>query len=111
VISPPTKRIWISAADDASLEIIMLGSMGEIAWVFASILKSAEHWPGFIKVDPIAVGTTVLGMRCYLSRDATHDDPVAEGLLWLSSDDDRIRMKRIEWSAVDSPRVGRIGTW
>lgn len=109
MISPPTRRLWLYPAPDGTLEIILLGGLNEIAWEFSVILRTAERWPGFLTVDPIAVGTTVLGMRCTLGPYAVHDDPVAEALAWLSSDAQFIR--KIEWTGTDSPRAGRIGTW
>lgn len=108
-MTPPTRRIWLFPAPDGTLEVILLGSISEIAWEFAAVLKSAERWIGFVSVDPIAVGNTVLGMRCRLGHLATHDDPIAEALTWLATDDRFIH--RVEWCGTDSERAGKIGTW
>lgn len=107
MITPPAKRIWLFPAPDGTLEVILLGSMGEICWEFAIILKTAERWPGFQSVDPIMLGHMVLGLRCSLGPLATHNSPVDEALAWLAADDQFIR--RVEWS--DASRVGKIGTW
>lgn len=108
-MTPPTRRIWLFPAPDGTLEVILLGSIGEIAWEFAAVLKSAEAWPGFVTVEPIAVGNTVLGMRCRIGHLATHLDPVAEGLTWLATEDRFIH--RVEWCGTDSSHAGKIGMW
>jgi hypothetical protein len=108
LVTPPTRRIWIYPAPDGTLEVILLGSIAEIAWEFAAILKSAEAWVGFEKVDPIAVGSTVLGMRCSMSMLAC-GDPIQEAMAWLGGEDRFIH--RVSWHKPDSWGCGRVGVW
>lgn len=103
----PVRRVWIWAPDAAGVEILVVGPTMQIARIAAAIMKSAENWPGFERVQIIASGACAVGFWAGLTRLATYDDPIAEALLMFRSCEP---LRAIQWTT-PSARGGAVGEW
>lgn len=103
----PARRVWLWAPDNVGIEIFVVGPTMQIAHVAAAILRTAEGWPGWERVQIIASGSCSVGLWASLTKLATYDDPIAEALLMFRSHE---RLRVIQWTT-PSVRGGAVGEW
>ncbi len=100
----PENRIMLYPVGTFDVEILILGEPEKIAGFVAEVKGILERWIGFSHVQPIAMGSQVIGFTAQRDKLATHDDPIAEAMLMLR------RFDAIGW-ADGGPRCGMVGTW
>jgi hypothetical protein len=116
-ITTPTPCIWMRPVAGENLEIILLGNVSpdedtpeaeNVAAIFIGVRKLSEGWPGWDRVDVLAMGPMVLGLRCHLGKHAGGLDLLAEGLRMFENSN------ALRWSggnpASDSA-LGMVATW
>lgn len=100
----PQRRICLFLTSPFDLEIVVLGDVDRLAIFMVELRRVLETWHGFESVQPLAMGSQVIGFTARRSSLATHDDPIAEALLML-------RRWPIDWPALLNIAHGVCGTW
>lgn len=116
-IATPTPCIWMRPVHGENLEIVLLGNATpdgltpeaeNMAAIFVHVRKLAEHWRGWDRVDVLAMGATVVGLRCHLGKYAGNLDVIAEGVRMFADS------KALQWSGGNSggdSALGMIAVW
>lgn len=99
----PQRRIVLFAGASHALEIVVLGDPEQLAIFMHELRLVLEHWHGFEAVQPLVMGTQVIGFVARRSVLATHENPISEAILMM-------RRWPIEWPALYSNGV-MVGTW
>lgn len=107
----PQRRMWIwpiRGGKNPAIEVLLFGALDEIAPLFSMIHSAAERCPELQRVEIIASGTTVAGLRAQLTSYASDPDPivVVQRLIcslqhgpsvWFRSDDQVKQAEVGEW--------------
>lgn len=116
-IATPIRCIWMRPVYGDHLEVVILGNSTpdehtteaeNIAAIFIHIRKLAEGWPGWDRVDVLAMGPSVVGLRCHLGKNASGLDVLAEGLRMF------VNATALQWSGGNpggDSAMGMMATW
>jgi hypothetical protein len=103
-VTAPQRRICLFLTSPFDLEIVVLGDPERLAIFMVELRRVLETWHGFESVNPLTMGSQVIGFTARRSTLATHDDPIAEVLLMM-------RRWPIDWPALLNVTHGVCGTW
>lgn len=117
-IAIPKRRIWLYPIGDGNLEIVLLGDATpeegtpeaeNIAAIWIHLRKLAEAHPGWDRVDVLAMGPTVIGLRVHCAaRHAAIGDVMQEALRMFKDGN------ALKWSggnAGSDSALGMVGIW
>lgn len=102
MIVTPNRRIMLSESDHGRLEILIIGVPDAVANEWAAIRAKLEAWPGFRNIATIVMGLQPIGLRCDVTPQALHLDPIAEW--WRVTREDQAFIPHVQWR-------GLVGTW